>query len=55
MPFELWTAARLAKEGFGTPSEVLAMPSDLVIASIEYCDFLKDYQETIDKLNRPNG
>lgn len=45
-------ALRLAKEGFGTPEQILAMPADLVLDALEYVGFLSDYQETMTNLNR---
>lgn len=47
-------ALRLAKEGFGTMTEILEMPADQVLNALEYCGFLSDYQDTYMNLNREN-
>lgn len=46
-------ALRLAKEGYGTVEQILAMPTDLVLATWEYMGFLQDYEETLMELNKP--
>lgn len=46
-------ALRLAKEGFGTIEQILAMPSDHVIDCLEYVTFLGDYETTFMELNKP--
>ena len=45
-------AFRLAKEGLGTPEQILAMPANLVLDALEYAGFLSDYQDTMIALNR---
>ena len=52
MPFELLTAFRLAKEGMGTPEQILAMPTDIVLAASEFCGFVADYNATLEELNK---
>jgi hypothetical protein len=52
MESDVMVALRLAKEGFGTPEQILAMPADLVLDALEYVGFLADYQETQHQLNR---
>lgn len=44
-------ALKLAKEGYGTPDQVLAMRSDIVVAAVEYETFLNEYDRTIKVLN----
>lgn len=44
---------RLAKEGYGSPVEVLAMPTDVVLAALEYVTFIGDYEQTAHVLNTP--
>jgi hypothetical protein len=51
MPFELITSLRLSKDGYGTPKEVLEMPTELVLAALDYSCFLIDYQDALNKLN----
>lgn len=45
-------ALRLTKEGFGTMEQILAMPADLVLDALEYVNFLADYQEAQNQINR---
>lgn len=45
-------ALRLAKEGFGTPTQILDMPSDVVLSALEYLTFLGDYEDTMIELNK---
>ena len=45
-------ALRLSKDGFGTPEQILAMPSDLVLSALEYSGFLADYEEAVIDLNK---
>jgi hypothetical protein len=44
---ETLVALRLAKEGFGTPEQILAMPADVVVDAVEYALFLSDYQDAV--------
>lgn len=55
MPFELLTALRLAKEGMGTPAEILAMPADIVLAASEFSEFVADYRDTVEEMNKNDG
>lgn len=45
-------ALRLAKAGYGRPDEILAMRVDLVLAAIEYEDFLSKYEIAFRELNK---
>lgn len=45
-------ALRLAKAGYGSPMEVLAMPSDLVMTALSYERFLGEYEEAYISLNK---
>ena len=45
-------ALRLAREGYGTIEGILEMRADLVLAALEYCGFLDDYQETFIHMNK---
>lgn len=53
MASELVTALRLSKEGYGTPVEILAMPTDIVLAAEEFSRFAAEYRETAEEMNRP--
>lgn len=53
MPSELLIALRLSKEGFGSPTEILEMPTDLVLAADEFSRFCAIYRETTEEMNRP--
>ena len=53
METHLLISLRLAKEGFGTVEQILAMPTDLVLAAWEYVGFLGEYEETAIELNKP--
>ena len=46
------TALRLAKAGYGTPVELLTMPSDVVLYAVAYERFLQEYEATFLALNR---
>lgn len=52
MDSELLISLRLAKEGFGTPEQILEMRSDIVLAALEYSGFAADYEETMIEMNR---
>lgn len=52
METDLLIALRLAKEGYGTVEQILAMPADLVLATWEYVGFLSEYEETLLELNK---
>jgi hypothetical protein len=52
MDSDVVVALRLAKEGFGSVEQILAMRADLVLDALEYAGFLADYQETMHQLNR---
>lgn len=45
-------AVRLAKEGFGAADEILAQPTDLVLAQLEYAEFLSSYERTYTELRK---
>jgi len=45
-------ALRLAKAGYGTPQEILAMPCDLVLDALEHAHFVSDYERTYAELNK---
>lgn len=45
-------AVRLAKEGCGSPEAVLSWPTDLVLAQLDYHDFLTDYERTYVELRK---
>ena len=45
------TALFLSKQGFGTPVQILEMPTDVVLAASQYASFLNDYQTTYTALN----
>lgn len=42
---------RLSKEGYGSPVEVLGMPTDIVLAALDYVTFIGDYEQTSHCLN----
>jgi hypothetical protein len=44
---------RLSKEGFGSPEAILNMPTDIVLAALEYSGFIADYESTYTELNKP--
>lgn len=52
MPSEMLIALRLAKDGFGTPQQILEMPSDIVLSALEYLGFISDYEDTMIELNK---
>lgn len=52
MDTAMLVALRLSKEGFGTPEEILAMPTDIVLAALEYSGFASDYEETMMEINK---
>ncbi|WP_161554943.1 hypothetical protein [Ereboglobus luteus] len=52
MPEDLFIAFRLSKEGFGRPDEILAMPSHVVLAALDYVDFEAAYACTWLELNK---
>lgn len=52
MDSEMLVALRLAKEGFGTPEAILAMPTDIVLSALEYAGFVGDYEETMIEMNK---
>jgi len=43
---------KLAKAGYGTPQQVLAMQLDIVLAAMEYEKFLPRYEEAFIELNK---
>lgn len=51
MDESLLTALFLSKQGFGTPVQILEMPTDIVLAASQYAGFLSDYQNTYTALN----
>lgn len=53
MPLLDLITLRLVKEGFGSFSEVEAMPSDAALEAFHYLGFLSDYQDTYSELNKP--
>ncbi len=52
MDAAVFASLRLAKEGFGTPEQIMEMGTDTVLAALEYSTFLGDYEETMIELNR---
>ncbi len=48
----LLIALRLAKEGFGSPEDILEMRTDTVLAALEYCEFLVDYEITQSEISK---
>jgi hypothetical protein len=52
MDQELLIPVRLSKEGFGTPEQIAAMRTDLVVAALTYSNFSAEYEETVTELNR---
>lgn len=46
-------ALRLAKEGYGTPQQILEMPADLVADILDHSQFTADYEATYAELNKP--
>lgn len=50
----LGVALRLARQGYGSgdPRRVLRMPSDIVLAALQYENFLADYEAAYIELNR---
>jgi len=48
----LLIALRLSKSGYGKPTEILKMPSDIVIVALEYEDFVNKYESKFIDLNR---
>ena len=55
MPEDLFIAFRLSKEGFGRPDEILAMPTHIVLAALDYLDFETSYERTWLNLNKKNN
>ncbi len=53
MPATMLVAVRLAKEGYGTPEQILNMRADAVLAALEYVSFVGDYEQTAHVLNAP--
>lgn len=51
----LLTALRLSKEGFGTPTEVLAMPVGVVLGALNYSQFAGEYEAAYVELNKPKS
>jgi len=43
---------RLAKEGFAPLDSILAMPTTLVLAALDYSNCLNDYQAAYVELNK---
>lgn len=52
MPPDLLIPVRLSKEGFGTPQQIRDMPTDLVMAAVNYSEFIQDYEATFVELNK---
>ena len=52
MPEDLFIAFRLSKEGFGSPDKILAMPSHIVLAALDYIDFESAYERAWLDLNK---
>jgi precorrin isomerase len=52
MDTALLTAVRLAREGYGSPDAILAMPTDLVMAMVEHSVFHSEYEATMIELNK---
>ena len=44
-------ALRLARVGYGTPEEIMRMPSDIVMKALHYEKFLEDYEQSFVELN----
>ena len=49
----LLVALRLSKEGFGTPTQILAMPVEVVLGALEFSKFAADYEAAYLELNKP--
>lgn len=49
-------ALRLARQGYGggDPRVILDMPTDIVLAAVQYENFLTDYESAYVELNREN-
>jgi hypothetical protein len=43
---------RLSKAGYGTPEQVLAMRSDIVLMALDYEKFVSDYESEFIVMNR---
>jgi len=52
MPEDLFVAFRLSKEGFGRPDEILAMPTHIVLAALDYIAFEAAYVRACVELNK---
>ena len=52
MDTAMLTALRLSKAGYGTPTEILRMPVDVVVAAMEFEAFQNDYESTVRELNK---
>ena len=54
MDTALLTAVRLAKEGCGggRPDTILQMPTDIVLAALDYSVFCAEYERAVVELNR---
>ena len=52
MDSAMLTAVRLAKEGFGTPEQILEMRTDIVLAALDYSEFTAAYESKFQELNR---
>jgi hypothetical protein len=55
MPEDLFVAFRLSKEGFGRPDEILAMPTHIVLAALDYVAFESAYERAFVELNKGGG
>ena len=52
LPLSTFIALRLSKEGYGTPFEILRMPTDLILDTLHYTIALAEYEETLIQLNK---
>jgi len=52
LPLSTFIALRLSKEGYGTPLEILRMPTDLILDTLHYTIALAEYEETLIQLNK---
>lgn len=48
----LLAALKLSREGYGSPVEILEMPTDVVMAALEHSNFLAEYESTATELNK---
>ncbi len=49
---EIVIALKLSRAGYGRPDEILKMPTDIVLAALNYEQFVNEYEAEFIELNR---